>query len=38
VEVHVQRVFAKLDVPVDVESNRRVLAALASLRRSAPPR
>jgi DNA-binding NarL/FixJ family response regulator len=38
VEVHVQRVFAKLDVPVDVESNRRVLAALAYLRRSAPPR
>jgi DNA-binding NarL/FixJ family response regulator len=38
VEVHVQRVFAKLDVPVDAESNRRVLAALAYLRRSAPPR
>lgn len=33
VEVHVHRVFDKLDVPVDVESNRRVLAALTYLRR-----
>lgn len=33
VEVHVQRVFTKLDVPTDVASNRRVLAALAYLQR-----
>ena len=32
VEVHVQRVFTKLGVSVDVESNRRVLAALTYLR------
>ena len=34
VEVHVQRVFTKLGVPVDIESNRRVLAALSYLRQS----
>ena len=34
VEVHVQRVFTKLGVPVDIESNRRVLAALTYLRQS----
>lgn len=33
VEVHVQRVFTKLEVPIDVASNRRVLAALAYLQR-----
>jgi DNA-binding NarL/FixJ family response regulator len=32
IEVHVQRVFTKLGIPNDMESNRRVLAALHHLR------
>jgi DNA-binding NarL/FixJ family response regulator len=34
VEVHVQRLFTKLDLPSDATANRRVLAALHYLRRS----
>ena len=34
VEVHVQRLFTKLDLPTDATANRRVLAALHYLRRS----
>ena len=34
VEVHVQRLFTKLDLPANATANRRVLAALHYLRRT----